>query len=424
MKKLIKMRKIIGSILLAQLVAFNCFATPYKLPLDMSQAESRFLQKNLLLLSAKYNITISKALEQQAKLWNNPTISFEQNIYNQYTGKYFDMSSSGQSAVQIQQLILLAGKRNKQLQLQKYSTAINEYQFYDLMRTLRLELTSNFYSLYFSQRKLFALNKQILPLRDLERAYEEQFKKGNVSLKEVSRLRSLLFKLETDRISLVNEELGFTSALKTLLVVKGDTTLEPIYQESVSSWLENKKLAELEEEAIANRSDLLAYETNVKLQQANYTLQKANAIPDINVGAAYDRAGSYIYNYYAMTLSFSLPVYNRNQHFIKIAKDQIDQSKLDYENRTLSLSNEVNYSYMKALEFHNSYVTFSKSAFENVEQLQKVVIENYQKRNITLMEFVDFYESYKDNISAFLDLQLAREKALEELNYTIGKKIN
>ena len=92
-------------------IAYNCFSTPYNLPLDIAQAESRFLQKNLVLLSAKYNINISKALEQQAKLWNNPTVSLEQNIYNQYTDKYFDMSSSGQSAVQIQQLILLALQR-------------------------------------------------------------------------------------------------------------------------------------------------------------------------------------------------------------------------------------------------------------------------------------------------------------------------
>lgn len=418
------MKKIVGIAFGAVAAVYTCFAAPNNLQLNIAQAETRFLQKNLALLSAKYNIGISKALEQQAKLWNNPTISFEQNIYNQYTGKYFDMSSSGQSGVQVQQLILLAGKRNKNVQLQKYATQISEYQFYDLMRTLRLELTSNFYNLYFSQQKLAALNKQILPLRDLADAYDQQLKKGNVSLKEVSRLRSLLFKLETNRIMLVNEELGFTAALKTLLVIKGDTTLEPLYTESGSSWLENKKLADLEEEAKINRSDLLAYESNVKLQQANLRLQKASSIPDVTIGGLYDRAGSYIYNYYAMTLSFSLPVYNRNQHFVRIAKDHVEQSKLDYENTVLSLSNEVNYSYMKALEYHRSYANFSKTAFENVEQLQQAVIENYQKRNITLMEFVDFYESYKENISAFLDLQLAREKSLEELNYTIGRKIN
>lgn len=417
------MKKNIICIFIVLFVASDCFSVN-SLQLDISQAEARFLQKNLVLLSNKYNISISKALEQQARLWNNPSISFEQNLYNQYTNKYLDMSSSGQSAVQIQQLILLAGKRNKRVELQKYNTQINEYQFYDLMRTLRLELTSNFYNLYFSQQKLNALNKQITPLRDLANAYDEQLKKGNVSLKEVSRLRSLLFKLETSRISLVNEELGFTAALKTLLVIKGDTTLEPIYTESGTSWLENKKMADLEEEAKANRSDLLAYASNVKLQQANLKLQKANSVPDVTIGGLYDRAGSYIYNYYAMTLSFSLPMYNRNQHFVKIARDQVEQSKLDYENTALSLSNEVNYSYMKALEYHRSYASFSKTTFENVEQLQKAVIENYQKRNITLMEFVDFYESYKDNISAFLDLQLAREKAIEELNYTIGKKIN
>jgi outer membrane protein, heavy metal efflux system len=400
------------------------FSAGYTLKLDIAQAENRFLQKNLVLLSSKYNIDIAKALEKQAKLWDNPTLLFEQNIYNQYTNKYFDMSSAGQTAVQIQQLILLAGKRNKRIDLQKYNTTLNEYQFYNLMRTLRLELMNNFYSLHFSQQKLQALEKQILPLRDLAVAYEEQLGKGNVSMKEVSRLRSLLFKLETDRIGLYNEELTFSASLKTLLAVKGDTTLEPVYQESVSNWLEDKKVEELAEDAKIHRSDLLAYETNVKMQQANYKLQKAIAIPDVSVGGLYDRAGSYIYNYYAMTLNFSLPVFNRNQNFIKIAKDQIDQSRLDYENLSLTLENEVTFSYLKALELHKSYTTFSKTAFENVEQLQKAIIENYQKRNITLIEFVDFYESYKDNINAYLDLQLARERALEELNYTVGRKIN
>jgi len=410
-------------------LTFVCFvlslqAQTFVLKMDLNEVENRFVEKNLLLLSAKYNINIAQLLEKQVRLWNNPTIDFEQNIYNPNTEKYFDMSNTGQTVVQVQQLILLAGKRNKQIALQKYNTTLTEYQFYDLMRTLRMELVSIYYQLYFSQQKLNAIESQIQPLRDLSLAYEEQQKKGNVSMKEVSRLNSLLFKLETERISLFNEELSFRANLKTLLAIKGDTTLEPQYQETSSAWLESKKIEELAEDAKTNRPDFQAYDTYVRLNQANLKLQKANAIPDITMGGAFDRAGSYINNYYAFTLGFSLPIFNRNQFGIKIAKEQIDQSQLEYQNLAMSLENEVSYSYSKALQLHQSYATFSKGTFDGIEQIQKAMMENYQKRNITLMEFVDYYESYKDNIISYLDLKLAREQALEELNFTIGRKVN
>ncbi|MBC7387912.1 MAG: TolC family protein [Opitutaceae bacterium] len=400
------------------------YSAEVPLKMDILQVENRFLQKNLSLLSAKYNIDIAKALVQQSKLWENPTILIEQNIYNQYTHKVLDMSSEGQSALQIQQMILLAGKRNKRIQLQQISTKFAEYQFFDLFRTLRLELTTNFYSLYFTQKKLDALMKQIEPLRSLTKAYEEQLLKGNVSLREVSRLRALLFNLESQRIKLNTEALGYNASLKTMLVITGDTSVVAEYNDTNADWIIEKKQAELLEEAKINRYDLLAYENDINYQQANYSLQKANAVPNMTVGGLYDRAGSYIYNYYALTLGFSLPVFNRNQHSIKAAKMQIAQSKLNYQNFALSIDNEVAYAHEKALEIHTTASAYSNSILESTEQLQKAMFQNYQKHNITLMEFVDYYESYTNNTIAFLDLKLEREKALEELNYVVGKKLS
>ena len=77
--------------------------------LSLSEIEKRFLDSNLLLLAAHYNVDAQKALIQQAKLWDNPVLNTDQVIAA--NGKFFpygknpDGSYSGQYYIQVQQLI-------------------------------------------------------------------------------------------------------------------------------------------------------------------------------------------------------------------------------------------------------------------------------------------------------------------------------
>lgn len=416
------MRKLLG-LLAGTLLSLPLLAND-TLQLSLPQVEERFLRKNFVLLASQYNLPIGQALQKQALLWNNPSISLEQNIYNQYTHKAFDMGSTGQNAVQIQQLILLAGKRNKRWQIEKLNTEISEYQFFDLMRTLRLELVSNFYSLVFTSQKRISLERQIQPLRLLTKAYEEQLAKGNVAFKEVARLKALQFKLEADRLTLLNDELAFNAVLKNMMAMQGDTFVQPVYSETKATWLTQKNFADLRADAQTHRYDLLAAQKNVELQLANVKLQKAMAVPDLNLGLSYDRAGSYIQNYYAVTLGMYLPVYNRNQQMVKVAQLQSEQSKTYSQGLVASLDNELQQHYRKAVQLDEAYKGLSGQLFGQMDQLQQAIMLNYQKKNITLIEFVDFFESYQENISNYLDLKSARETAFEELFYTLGHKLN
>jgi outer membrane protein TolC len=80
-------------------------------PYFRGQAEQQFLGRNLQLVAARFNLDAARAAVSQAGLWNNPNLSVEQNIHNQFTGRWFDVSASGKFGVQVQQLLLLAGKR-------------------------------------------------------------------------------------------------------------------------------------------------------------------------------------------------------------------------------------------------------------------------------------------------------------------------
>jgi len=49
------------------------------------------------------------------------------------------------------------------------------------------------------------------------------------------------------------------------------------------------------------------------------------------------------------------------------------------------------------------------------------VTENFLKRNISLIDFTDFVESYKNNVLQLNQLQNDRMQAIEALNFSIGK---
>src|SRR6201996_8792192 len=113
------------------------------LKLNFPDAEKQFLQNNLSLLAQKYNVEASKAMIDQAKLWDNPVLSTDQNIYDGGSKKFFYHNADlgqGQVFVQLSQVFTTAGKRGKQVQVAKADAKVQEAQFNDLMRNLRYNL--------------------------------------------------------------------------------------------------------------------------------------------------------------------------------------------------------------------------------------------------------------------------------------------
>ena len=173
--------------------------------ITLQQAEGLFLKNNLQLLAARFNIDAAKAAVYQAELWSNPNISIEQNAYNKFTKKYFDVTKTGNTEVQLQQLILLAGKRDKQIRLAEINSQIAENTFYDLLRALKFELRTNFFDLYFLQQSLAFYDETIPNVRKTVAATETIYQKRSILLSEVLRLKSLLFSLENERLGLQNQ---------------------------------------------------------------------------------------------------------------------------------------------------------------------------------------------------------------------------
>jgi cobalt-zinc-cadmium efflux system outer membrane protein len=401
--------------------------------ITIEDAEKEFLSKNLLLLAQKFNIQEARAYELQAKLWNNPNLFVEQSIYNNLSNKYFQTQTGeagkpqtqGENIVQLQQLLLLAGKRNKQINLAKINSEISEYTFFDLLRSLKFDLRTTFYQNYYLEQTLAVYEKEIESLEKTVELYQRQYEKGNIPFKEVIRLKAFLFNLETER---KNFKTSLNENQQDFLLLLSNTTSSyviPLLRQSEIDSIEiaDIKLADLILKAQDNRYDLKLRDAESRYERMNLSYQRALAVPDLKVGGTYDRNGSYVQNYYGVNVNVDLPVFNRNQGNIEAAKARVKSSDLLLNSYSQQVEKEVEKVYFRALENDNLYKAFDIKFPQEFNRLIEGITSNYEKRNISVMEFIDFYESYKNNIIQFNQLQIDRITSIEELNFTTGTNI-
>lgn len=392
------------------------------LRLTIRQADSIFLQHNLQLLAEKYQIDISKSQEIQDKLWANPTLGVEISAYNPSRGA-FDVGRQGQKAITIQQLITRAGKRNKRVALDVESTRKTEFQFYDLIRTLKFELREIFFESYFLNQTIALYDTQIATLNTTVTAFDKEYNRKNISLKEVVRLKALLFQLTNDRADILFELTENQRDLKTLL--NSENPVKSIVDSTdISRYqLKNYNLTLLRDRALQSRADLKVAQSETKQSELNYTLQKALAVPDVQIGGIYDQSSNYVSNYFGLNLSMDLPIFNRNQGNIKAAKSSISYYKTAETAKQASINNEVDAALQKVVVAEKAYKSVENHFTDQFELLSKGFYENFQKRNITLLEFIDFIETYNESIKEFNRLQADRIKVYEELNFVVGEEL-
>lgn len=392
------------------------------LRLTIRQADSIFLQQNLQLLAEKYQIDIAKSQEIQDKLWNNPTLGVEISAYNPSRG-FLDVGRQGQKAITIQQLITRAGKRNKRVALDVESTRKSEYQFYDLVRTLKFELREIFFESYFLNQTIALYDTQIATLNTTVSAFDKEYERKNISLKEVVRLKALLFQLTNDRADILFELAENQRDLKTLL--NAEVPVKSVVDSSdINRYqLKNYTMMVLKDRALQSRADLKVVQSETKQSELNYTLQKSLAVPDIQIGGVYDQASNYANNYFGLNVTVDLPFFNRNQGNIRAAKSNISYFKTAEMAKENSINNEVDAALQKVFIAEKAYKSVENHFTDQFELLSKGFYDNFQKRNITLLEFIDFIETYNESIKEYNRLQADRIKVYEELNFVVGEEL-
>jgi cobalt-zinc-cadmium efflux system outer membrane protein len=412
---------LLGSLFLLNTASAQRTPAADTLRVDLPALERMFLQKNLHLIAQQYQVNAAKAMEVQAGLYANPTFSAELSLYNSSRG-WFDLGSSGQKAFNFDQLIYLAGKRNKRVSLAKEDSRQSEWRFYDLMRTLRFELHNDYHIIRYNRELVSKIDEQLGFLDRIIHAYEEQAVKRNVSMKDVVRLQTEYIQLNGEKNEFINETLEAQRSLQVLAdtmvwFVATDTLHVPMSLDSVPT------LPDCIGKAYASRSDLKLQESVVRQSELNVGYQKALGVPDLHAGLGYDQNGSYVPKYYNVHFGIDLPVFNRNQGAVKAAEQASLSEKTFYTSLQHGVDAEVQMSLGKLYQYDKEYRSTQRKVSEDFTGVNKGMLENFNKGNISILEFLDFFESYNAAVREVNQLQRRRAISFEELQYVIGTTI-
>ena len=132
----------------------------------------------------------------------------------------------------------------------------------------------------------------------------------------------------------------------------------------------------------------------------------------------------------------SVPIFNRNQGNIKMARfnllkadreQEYSRNKAEaelYAACSFSLLSEEVYAAYTALEKAcQLYQSTDMGLEQNFEKLIAGANENFIKRNISLLEFIDFYDSYKETCIRLYEIKKNVLLGIENLNAVAGQPI-
>ena len=173
--------------------------------MNIPAAQKLFMEQNLDLIAAKFEIDKASAQLVQSRLLNNPEIEIIANAYNPEDKKFVDVSNqTGDYGFRLEQLFTLGGKRRKAINLAKTQYDFTQNSFSALLRDLLFTLRTNFHSLQYLQESYQKLMNQEEGLKNLTASYDRLQKKQLVTLNDAYRIKSLYYTLLSEITGIEN----------------------------------------------------------------------------------------------------------------------------------------------------------------------------------------------------------------------------
>ena len=389
--------------------------------------EAQFLAKNATLIATNLEISKADAEIIQEKLWDNPNLSIsEVNFWTNSTLEddviplFGKRGNPKQLHVELEQMIATAGKRKKRISIKKLEKNNALYNYEELLRELKKELRQNYNSLNSLQLQEVQLQNIVDIYAQMSEQYERQAKLNNVPRVEYYRIQTELIDVQKDLIELQNQQLEHLQTLR-VLTQNSDLTIENIVFTKPNRNLSELIPLNIKELAKNESIEIKKQNNEINLAEKQLQLENSERIPDLALQVTYDRAGNIMRNFVGFGVAFDLPILNTNKGNRKAAKITIEQEKLNQSAVEIELDATIDRLTNQLLKIEKSLSNWPSAKLEEQTQM----IANFKKhvlnKEVTLIEFIDFTQAYRDAQNAILELQENYLNTFEELQYIIGK---
>jgi cobalt-zinc-cadmium efflux system outer membrane protein len=395
-------------------------AGPAKKDLTLSDAVDLFLQQNLEIVAARYEIDTADAEKLTARLRPNPEFSagFD-DLPLDFSGPFF---SEQEIVYGVSQTFELGGKRRKRIDAANANAELARASFQVTIWQLANDLKRKFYTAVLASSLLKLAQENQKTFEEVLQHTTEQFRQGELSGLDLRRLEVEKLKFDTD---VANSRRDYEVALRDFrLVLGGDYRSMDV---APSGTLDYKPyafvLADLRDKSLASRPDLRAARISELAADSSIKLQDAQRIPDINVGVGLKRV--LVDNVYSFGLGVTLPVFDRNQGERVKALIQKKKAQNDQKILTNLVLSDVEKAFASFESQKSRVELYRTGVLTKVDEIQNLTDFSFKAGEGTVLDLLDavrtrretlasYYQALFDYQTALLDLEMATATPLQK----------
>jgi cobalt-zinc-cadmium efflux system outer membrane protein len=390
-------------------------------PITLSDAVQIFLQHNLQLVAARYDIDTADAEKLTARLRPNPEldISFEDLPVN-LRGPFITEQTYNYG---ISQTFELGGKRSKRIDAANANADLARGQFEMAVWQLTNDLKRKFYTVVLAQSLLNLARENQKTFDETIKFTSELVQVGEIAGLDLKRLEVEKLKFDTD---VANSERDYQVALRDLRVTLGGDyqTMDIAVNGALDYQPYVFSLADLRDKSLGARPDLKAARLSERAADASIRLPNAQRIPNVNLGAGVAQVPSGT-STYTFGVGISLPIHDRNQG--ERAKALIEKMKA--QNQQQLVTNQVLSDVDKALVAFDMqkrrvelYRTGVLTKVDDIQNLTEVALKAGESSTLELLDAIrtrrdtlaSYYQTLFDYEMSLLDLELATATPLQK----------
>jgi cobalt-zinc-cadmium efflux system outer membrane protein len=386
----------------------------------MEDAVRIALQYNQALRAQRLNVDQSKAGEITAALKPNPTLGNLVDTIPIFSPQNIRLSTQIYEET-LSYTVERGGKREKRVVVAKDNTDVAAKTVADNERMLRFQVEQAFINVL--------LAKSVLQLSqdDLANFSQElDLNKSRVTAGDLA---------EGDYLKLSLQKLQFeqdVSAAKLSLIQAKANLRQQLGYESVTDdydvigTLEHKKhvvlLEDLRRQALANRPDLQAAHSGVTLANDTVSLAFGNRVKDWTWGTDYTNQNFGI-NGVGVSLSFDLPIHDRNQGEIARSQAAVKQSVETESSMRVGVLTDVINAYHGLQTGEEVLVLFEGGYLDQATQSRDISTYAFQRGAATILDVLDAERSYRATQLAYRQAIATQMTAAEQVNLVVGTQV-
>lgn len=376
--------------------------------LTLAQCLQRTLQNHPGLPPSQIEILAREGEIEQEKRPPNPELSIEaENLLG--TGDYQSFEGT-ETTLSVSQFIETAGKRSKRVRAAELDKQLAQQELEILKAQTLYETAEAFTALLAAQERARLDEEFYRTAKQVRETIQANVEAGKDSPIEKIRAEvmeeSTLLQWNRARQEQENARLLLSSRMgeehPSFSQASGDLFAHPAIQDA-SAWLEQME----------RRPELNAAKTEIEKSQANFDLEKANAVPDVTIQGGMRYLSENDDGAFVLGVSVPLPLFNRNQGAIRAAKERIEKARAEQNALTFEYRSSILTRHQSLVQHQKQLEHLQNTLLPKTQKAFELVKEGYQQGKFPYLNVLDAQRSL---IETQLEIIIAAEEVHRTYN--------